>query len=78
MSKRIKKFEIKEAVRGSFVGAQGRVDYDLEAGTVSENDVDPEVLARLLAAGSAFDPSASDQTDEPAPGDEPAESEAPA
>lgn len=78
MSKRNKKFEIREAVRGSFVGAQGRVDYDLEAGTVSEKDVDPEVLALLLAAGSAFDPSEPDQTDQPPQADEPAESEAPA
>ena len=78
MTKRQQKYEIKEAVRGSFVGAQGRVDYDLEAGTVSEKDVDPEVLALLLAAGSAFDPSASAQTDEPPQADEPAESEAPA
>ena len=74
MSK-VKKYEIKEAVNGSFVGASGRIDYNLEAGTVSENDVDPEVLARLLVAGIAFDPSASAQTDEPVPADEPAESE---
>jgi hypothetical protein len=53
MAKRTKQFEIREAVRGSFVGARGRVRYDLEAGTVSEQDVDPEVLARLMATGAA-------------------------
>ena len=57
MTKRQQKYEIREAVRGSFVGASGRVDYDLEAGIVSENDVDPEVLVLLMAAGVAFDPS---------------------
>lgn len=75
MSKQAQKYEIREAVRGSFVGAQGRIDYDLEAGTVSEKNVDPEVLARLIAAGVAFEPWASAQTDEPAPANEPAESE---
>lgn len=57
MTKRQQKYEIREAVRGSFVGAHGRIDYDLEAGTVSEKDVDPEVLARLIAAGSVGKPS---------------------
>jgi len=74
MTKRIEKYEIKEAVRGSFVGSRGRVDYDFEAGTVSEKDVDPEVLAVLLAAGSAVDTSAP-EADEPVLADAPAESE---
>jgi hypothetical protein len=47
------KYQIKEWVSGSFVGASGRVRYELEAGIVSAKDVDPEVLARLIAAGKA-------------------------
>jgi hypothetical protein len=47
------RYRIKEWVSGSFVGAHGRVRYELEAGIVSEKDVDPEVLARLIAAGKA-------------------------
>jgi hypothetical protein len=53
MTKRITKYRIKEWVSGSFVGARGRVRYELEPGIVSEKDVDPEVLARLIAAGKA-------------------------
>ena len=44
---------VKEPVRGSFVGAHGRVHYKLEAGIVNEKDVDAEVLAVLLATGAA-------------------------
>jgi hypothetical protein len=53
MSKSLAKYEIKEWVSGSFVGASGRLRYELEAGIVSEKDLDPEVLARLIAAGKA-------------------------
>jgi hypothetical protein len=66
MSKRTQQYEIKEAVRGSFVGAHGRIDYDLEAGTVSENDVDPEVLTRLIAAGHVGKPSKPVESEESA------------
>lgn len=66
MSKRNKKYEIREAVRGSFAGAQGRVSYDLEAGVVSEKDVDHEVLVLLMASGVAFDPSEPTLAVEPA------------
>lgn len=75
MTKRQQKYEIREAVRGSFAGAQGRVSYDLEAGSVSEKDVDPEVLALLVAGGHAVDPSEPAQADEPVQALEAAESE---
>jgi hypothetical protein len=68
MTKPAKKYRITEAVRGSFVGAGGRVRYDVEPGLASEKDLDPEVLATLLAAGYAVDP------DAPLPSD-PGESE---
>lgn len=71
MAKRTKQYEIREAVRGSFVGARGRIRYDLEAGTVSEKDVDPQVLARLVAACVAFDPTSEPvQALVPAPAEE--------
>ncbi len=53
MSKRNRQYEVAEAVRGSFGGAHGRVRYEIEAGVVSETDIDPEVLAVLLATGKA-------------------------
>jgi len=53
MGKRATKYRITERVSGSFVGAHGRVRYALEPGTVTDQDVDPEVLARLIAAGKA-------------------------
>jgi hypothetical protein len=48
-----REYEITEAVRGSFSGEHGRVNYDLEAGIVAEGDIDREVLRRLIGAGLA-------------------------
>ena len=56
MAKRAKQYEIREAVSGSFIGAHGRVRYDVEAGSASERDVDREVLELLIATGYAVDP----------------------
>lgn len=53
MTRPPKQIEITTAVRGSFVGAHGRVSYELEAGAAFEKDIDPEVLDRLLASGVA-------------------------
>ena len=53
MAKRVHKYEVAEAVRGSFIGQLGRVRYDVEPGVVSEADVDPEVLEVLIASGAA-------------------------
>ena len=63
---RAKHFQIKEAVRGSFVGARGRVEYDLSAGRVSERNVDPEVLARLVRSGVAVPAPKPDASEESA------------
>ncbi len=46
-------YEIREPVRGSFVGARGRVRYEVEAGLLTEGEIDPEVLFLLLASGLA-------------------------
>jgi len=65
---RAKQYQIKDAVRGSFVGAHGRVSYDIPAGRVSERDVAPEVLAVLLASGVAVPASrSSDSEGSPTP-----------
>ena len=63
MSKRAKQYEIREAVRGSFVGAHGRVRYDVEAGSASERDLGPEVLGLLIATGYAVDPDAQTESE---------------
>jgi hypothetical protein len=47
------RFEIREHVSGSFIGASGRVRYEVDAGVISRDDIDPEVLAVLLASGLA-------------------------
>jgi hypothetical protein len=48
-----KQYKLAQPVAGSFIGSRGRVSYSIPAGRVSERDVDPEVLERLVAAGSA-------------------------
>jgi hypothetical protein len=53
MGRRTQSYEIRQAARGSFIGALGRVRYDVEPGTFSEKDLDPEVLGVLLASGVA-------------------------
>jgi hypothetical protein len=53
MAKRAQTYEIRQAARGSFIGAFGRVSYDVGPGTVAEKDIDAEVLAVLLASGVA-------------------------
>lgn len=58
MSKRTKKFHITEHVSGSFVGSQGRVTFELDAGPVSEKEIDAEVVAFLEGAGLLVDPDA--------------------
>lgn len=55
MAKRSQLYEIREPVSGSFVGAQGRVSYEVEAGIVTEGEIDPEVLHCLLASGLAVE-----------------------
>lgn len=50
---RAHQYKIAHPVAGSFVGSRGRISYSLPAGRVSARDVDPEVLERLVAAGSA-------------------------
>ena len=55
MRRRAKQYEITEAVRGSFVGAAGRIHYDVQPGPASAKDVAPEALALLLRAGFAVD-----------------------
>ena len=42
-------YQIRQPVRGSFIGALGRVRYEVEAGIVDEKGIDPEVLDVLLA-----------------------------
>ena len=46
-------YQIKQPVRGSFIGALGRVRYEVEAGIVDEKGIDAEVLSVLLATGVA-------------------------
>jgi hypothetical protein len=53
MARRKQHYEIREPVSGSFIGALGRVRYEVEAGVVAEGDIDPEVLDVLLASGTA-------------------------
>ena len=53
MAKRRQQFKIREPVSGSFIGATGRVRYEVEAGVVAEGEIDPEVLGVLLATGAA-------------------------
>lgn len=53
MAKRKQRYEIREPARGSFIGALGRVRYEVEAGIVAEGEIDPEVLDVLLASGLA-------------------------
>jgi hypothetical protein len=53
MAKRKQHYEIREHVSGSFIGATGRVRYEVEAGVVTEGEIDPEVLDVLLATGTA-------------------------
>lgn len=66
MSKRAAQYRIRSYVSGSFVGLLGRIAYELEPGTVSEKDVDPEVLARLIAAGRAVKASKTAESEESA------------
>ncbi len=53
MAKRVHRFEILAPVSGSFTGRAGRIRYSLEPGVVREPDIDPDVLAVLLATGTA-------------------------
>lgn len=53
MAKRKQQFEVREHVSGSFIGALGRVRYEVEAGIVTDGEIDPEVLGVLLATGKA-------------------------
>lgn len=53
MAKRRQQYEIREHVGGSFIGATGRVRYEVEAGPVREGEIDPEVLSVLLSSGLA-------------------------
>jgi hypothetical protein len=53
MAKRKQQYQIRERVSGSFIGALGRVQYEVEAGIVAEGEIDPEVLDVLVASGLA-------------------------
>ena len=53
MARRTQTYEIRQAARGSFIGELGRVSYDVEPGSLSEKDIDPEVLRVLLESGVA-------------------------
>lgn len=56
------------AARGSYIGANGRVRYDVPAGPLSADAVDEETLARLIARGVIVaDPVESVPAREPAP-----------
>ena len=54
MAKRAQQYEIREAVRGSFIGALGRVRYDVEAGVrVASATSTPRCSSVLIASGAA-------------------------
>lgn len=53
MAKRVCKIKIVAHVSGSFTGQSGRIRYNIKPGVVRESDVDPEVLAVLIATGAA-------------------------
>lgn len=53
MGSKSKSLEILEPVSGSFVASTGeRLTYAMDAGNVAESDVHPELVARLIRAGS--------------------------
>lgn len=66
MAKRKQQFEIRERVSGSFIGALGRLRYEVEAGVVTEGEIDPEVLGVLLATGVAVKAAKPAESEEPA------------
>jgi hypothetical protein len=65
MAKRRQQYEVREPVSGSFIGAAGRVRYQVEAGIVDAGEIDPEVLGVLLASGAAVKAAKPAESEEP-------------